>query len=257
MTVSCLPIANSALFAEPVRTFPLDSARYRNYHPTLGRWIQRDPAGYADGANLHQYAGAAPLSHGDPSGLYNRPQHERDALQQAHDAGFCDQAARDIARADQDWDEHGRDAFTQGLFSFLGVGLIFGSGETYQTHFPGAGPPLLGVPQNPVVPGLGNAYVQDLLDQATDSCELEDIGRALHALQDSYAHAGQPTLGGHPFGRRLINPRTGAVESSGLGDWRLDEPQWDPERYAACQEDVAEALDDIYDACICILCPYG
>jgi hypothetical protein len=257
MTISCLPIANSTLSAEPVRTFPLDSTRYRNYHPTLGRWIQRDPAGYVDGANLHQYAGAAPLSHGDPSGLYGLQQHFGDTENQALEAGFCEQAAFDIADADQDWDEHGRDAFTQGVFSFLGVGLLFGSGETYQTHFPGAGPPVLWAPQNPVVPGLGNAHVQNLLDQATDSCELEDIGRALHALQDSYAHAGQPTLGGHPSGRPLIDPENGRVVYSGVGDQRLDDPAWDRGSYAACQDDIAEALADIYDACSCILCPEG
>lgn len=67
MSISCLPTANSTLSAETVMTFPLDSTRYRNYHPTLGRWIERDPA--EDGLNEYGYGGSAPGTHMDPSGL--------------------------------------------------------------------------------------------------------------------------------------------------------------------------------------------
>jgi hypothetical protein len=68
MTISCLPIANSTLSAEPVRAFPLDSTRYRNYHQTLGRWIERDPIGYGDGLNLVEYGQSAPACVLDPMG---------------------------------------------------------------------------------------------------------------------------------------------------------------------------------------------
>ena len=70
MTISCLPTANSTLSAEPVRTFPLDSTRYRNYHPTLGRWIERDPGDYVNGASLYQYSLSTPTRTTDPQGLY-------------------------------------------------------------------------------------------------------------------------------------------------------------------------------------------
>jgi len=40
------------------------------YHPTLGRWVQRDPIGYEDGANLHEYASTAPHNGTDPHGLW-------------------------------------------------------------------------------------------------------------------------------------------------------------------------------------------
>ena len=40
----------------------LYSARYRNYHPGLGRWIERDPEGYVDGANLYAYCKSAPAN---------------------------------------------------------------------------------------------------------------------------------------------------------------------------------------------------
>jgi RHS repeat-associated protein len=43
--------------------------RNRDEHPTLGRWIQTDPAGYTDGANLYEYCLGSPLGWTDPSGL--------------------------------------------------------------------------------------------------------------------------------------------------------------------------------------------
>ena len=43
--------------------------RERMYHPTLGRWLQRDPIGYVDGMSLYEYVGSCPLAEVDPLGL--------------------------------------------------------------------------------------------------------------------------------------------------------------------------------------------
>lgn len=43
--------------------------RHREYDPTLGRWVQQDPAGYVDGATLYNYVGNAPVVLRDPFGL--------------------------------------------------------------------------------------------------------------------------------------------------------------------------------------------
>lgn len=47
--------------------------RNRDYSPTLGRWMQNDPAGYVDGANLYQAVLGAPIDNVDPLGLADVP----------------------------------------------------------------------------------------------------------------------------------------------------------------------------------------
>lgn len=39
------------------------------YSPTLGRWMQQDPAGYVDGLDLYEEEGGNPTAGLDPSGL--------------------------------------------------------------------------------------------------------------------------------------------------------------------------------------------
>lgn len=45
------------------------TVRFRHYEPTLGRWVERDHAGYLDGVNLYSYLSGSPVSGLDPLGL--------------------------------------------------------------------------------------------------------------------------------------------------------------------------------------------
>jgi RHS repeat-associated protein len=48
----------------------LEFVNARYYSSDLGRFIARDPIGYVDGSNLHEYVSGNPVKHTDPLGLY-------------------------------------------------------------------------------------------------------------------------------------------------------------------------------------------
>ncbi len=48
----------------------LYTVRFRTYSPTLGRWLERDPAGYVDGMGLYEYVRGGAIDAVDPSGLH-------------------------------------------------------------------------------------------------------------------------------------------------------------------------------------------
>ena len=70
-TRSVSSYANPILFAGYYRDGETHLLHVRNrmYHPPLGRWMQRDPAGYSEGPHLTQYVLGRPCSFVDPFGL--------------------------------------------------------------------------------------------------------------------------------------------------------------------------------------------
>ena len=67
-----LPSQNPWLYSskrfDPETGFFYFGKRY--YNPSLGRWITKDPAGFADGLNLYAYVHNSPLTHIDPDGQF-------------------------------------------------------------------------------------------------------------------------------------------------------------------------------------------
>ena len=51
--------------------------RSRMYHPSLGRFMQRDILGYVDGMSLYQYAGSNPIVATDPMGGCSKSDEEK------------------------------------------------------------------------------------------------------------------------------------------------------------------------------------
>ncbi len=74
------PIAQSAFgnrFLFTGREFDAETGNYhlrnRDYHPSLGRFMQRDPLGFVPGLNLYRYVSNNPLGYVDPFGLAKEP----------------------------------------------------------------------------------------------------------------------------------------------------------------------------------------
>jgi RHS repeat-associated protein len=63
--------ANAILFCGYFRDAEtgLYHVRHRYYHPRLGRWLSRDPIGYASGMGVYEYCMGSPTPWADPSGL--------------------------------------------------------------------------------------------------------------------------------------------------------------------------------------------
>jgi hypothetical protein len=53
----------------PAAVLAFGSPARAEYHPTLGRWMQRDPLGYVDGMGLYEYCVSAAVGMVDPYGL--------------------------------------------------------------------------------------------------------------------------------------------------------------------------------------------
>ena len=70
----------------------LYTVRFRTYETGLGRWLERDPAGYVDGASLQSYAASSPIVRRDAMGLHAESESERKARINAVgcDSGCCE-----------------------------------------------------------------------------------------------------------------------------------------------------------------------
>jgi RHS repeat-associated protein len=202
----------------------LDHVRHRYYHPTLGRWVQRDPWGYSDGSNLSQYVNGQPLHVVDPAGLWNRDVHQELTTTLAKSAGYaCPEQVGLWANAP---DTDLRDAQT----SFILAAALRGLGtandpipdslirRAAEWHFPAD-------PNGEVTPGSDAARAK--VKAGIEKCDLEAFAEGLHPLQDSWSHQGKPLWEGLGHARGKAH-ETKYVQ---IQTWR--EPGWSgPPTYA-------------------------
>ncbi len=83
---------------------------FRQYQPTLGRYITPDPIGIAGGLNLYGYAGQNPINYIDPMGLYSLGEFGDDAAQFM--IGFGDVASLGITKIIRRTELYGGDYYT-------------------------------------------------------------------------------------------------------------------------------------------------
>jgi RHS repeat-associated protein len=117
----------------------------RTYSPTLGRFLQTDPIGYADGLNWYNYVGGDPVNATDPMGLMTQAQclAAKAAIDAAIEAG-ADPSGFDILVCGGG---SGGGSFGGGIISIGSAGgLIGGSGAGGAMG--GAPPPAPASPQN-------------------------------------------------------------------------------------------------------------
>jgi len=146
--------------------------RARYYDPKAGRFLTKDPIGFAGGdVNLYRYVQNNPVNWVDPLGLYDEEVHYYLTYRLSLRAGFTDNEALIIALANQGMDER----FTNPWNVLLGATPL---------HF------------------MPREYARRGLEQALCKKNLKYFGQFLHVLQDSYSHEGYKWYtGGHILDR--------------------------------------------------------
>jgi RHS repeat-associated protein len=140
--------------------------RFRYYSSKLQRFVSEDPLRAGADRNFYNYVSNTPLNMIDPFGLYEEDVHRDLTVCLAKHAGFSDSAAQRLGAADQGVD----DRRTTSPFS--------DEGARRDWHF--------------TTPGRRADLRQQAMGGSVDS-----LGQYLHALQDSYSHAGYEPDWGH------------------------------------------------------------
>ena len=231
--------------------------RHRYYHPTMGRWVSRDPAWGSGQPNLLLYTDGQPAWHVDPLGLWGTSVHRDDTTRLAGYLCSGDVAAR-IGAADQARDdrEHAAPPIVVGGWMTGGIYCVM-EADDLNSHFPGAGPWRPFRRQDYVVQGFQNADVRSALDQALASCDPEGLGAALHMYQDSWSHGGnRPSpSGGHPrktcYKYDLGTGRWRPWRSLGVLDTRVDDPDENQLEYLHTLDGTQTALEEFASKCPC------
>ena len=189
-----------------------DASAY--YHPTMGRFMSRDPGAggpprpgsagpavsggfiprdqYVDGMNLYQYVRSNPIIRLDPTGLWGEDIHLKLTRQLAQAAGIAcaDDMAAGANRPDNDYWR--RPGFA-GVADIMAVSALgsevrdFKVNQMAEWHFPAS-------PNGKVEPDSVAANAKVTAGRKT--CDFTLFSEGLHVLQDSWAHQGTPYLWG-------------------------------------------------------------
>jgi RHS repeat-associated protein len=166
---------------------------FRDYDPTIGRYLQSDPIGLAGGLNVYAYIDANPVNGINPLGLFSKEWHNELTMEAARRGGF-----ETLARI-------------LGYYS-MAPDAKRDSLDIDQAHKHGMCEP-------GEDPAEGTRRTNEYIEEQLQTCTLEGLGNALHAEQDKYSppHRGcQEWKGGYPTPRHVW--RDGLPGANALND---------------------------------------
>ena len=163
LTASTGSIANR--FQYTAREFDSESGLYyyraRYYDSNAGRFVSEDPTRFGAGINFYSYTFNSPSNLSDPTGQFPPSFHGGQTYRVARDVfgPKCENIAHTVADADASMDSR------WGQFNFFGSAWRYGG-----AHFPKPG------------------QADGLVNSAISACNPTSLGKALHTVQDGYAH---------------------------------------------------------------------
>jgi RHS repeat-associated protein len=215
--------------------------RARWYSPELGDFLERDPLGYVDSPNLYQFLNRNPVNFLDPLGLYEKDIHFYAVYYLARKAGFARGQAEQIAWASQRVDEKvpGHESTCPDPGCVIARVKFWNDPALKAFHFVSPNASAEVVEEN-------NPEVQRVVSQARQSGDLMRLGIAMHALADSFSHAGfVGYFSGRilvPFGSLTDNPWKGIPIGHSDAGHTPDQPYTDPRKALSALEAMYRAL---------------
>ncbi len=151
----------------------------RDFDPVIGRWLSKDPISFNGGSsNLYTYISNNPVNMVDYWGLYGYEVHYHLTKMWAMRSGFSEQEAEIVASANHGIDDKPTHAAWPWHF---------------KKHFP------------------NRSDVINAINETINCGDLEEFGKLLHSLQDSFSHEGY-RWPGHIFEGNVVdqyNPKVG------------------------------------------------
>lgn len=164
------------------------------YSPTLGRWMQMDPAGYVDGANLYQFVNSQPVNGTDPAGLWEKDFHYNVIYLLMRLKCWTPDEAAKVAKASNEIDRNpatdprklGEQIAVNHPFARINGKAAAAEAAAAQNladyHFPGS---TANTPTHANDQNSGNQAGMAFL-----AGDLDGAGRWLHTYADSWSHDG-------------------------------------------------------------------